>query len=119
MATDIKDVYPAKHVVLVHSRLQLLNRFHEGLHKIAAKQCEELGIELVLGDRAIIPKEGFPIEEGAFDVELQSGKTLPADFAVRAMRGVLSTLNEKHTIRSYPSDKHPNPRLYPHCPRAR
>ena len=84
MATDIKEIYPAKRVILVHSRLQLLNRFHNGLHKIARKRCEELGIELVLGDRAIVPKDGFPIDEGAFEIELQSGKQLAADFAVRS-----------------------------------
>lgn len=82
MATDIKDVYPTKHVVLVHSRWQLLNRFHEGLHKVAVNQCEALGIELVLGDRAIIPQDGFPSEEGAFEIILQSGKKISADFAV-------------------------------------
>jgi NADH dehydrogenase FAD-containing subunit len=83
MATDIKDLYPTKHVVLVHSRLQLLNRFHAGLHEVAKKRCEELGVELVLGDRAIIPAHGFPEDQGEFEVELQIGKKLPADFAVR------------------------------------
>ncbi|KAF8516081.1 FAD/NAD-P-binding domain-containing protein [Gautieria morchelliformis] len=82
IATDIKETYPSKRVVLVHSRLQLLNRFHNGLHEVVRKRCEELGIELVLGDRAVIPSKGFPIEEGPFEVELQSGKHLSADFAI-------------------------------------
>ncbi|KAF8579871.1 FAD/NAD-P-binding domain-containing protein [Ramaria rubella] len=82
MATDIKDVYPEKHVILVHSRAQLLNRFHAGLHEIARKRCEELGVELVLGDRAVIPQEVFPVNQGSFEVELQSGRVVLADFAI-------------------------------------
>lgn len=83
MATDIKDIYPNKHITLVHSRQQLLNRFHPGLHSVAQKQCEALGIELVVGDRAIIPTGGFPVEEGVFEVQLESGRRIIADFAVR------------------------------------
>lgn len=84
MATDIGEIYPAKQVTLVHSRLQLLNRFHNDLHKIAKQRCEELRVKLELGDRAIVPEKGFPIDQGAFEIELHSGKRLAADFAVRA-----------------------------------
>ncbi|KAF8517285.1 FAD/NAD-P-binding domain-containing protein [Hysterangium stoloniferum] len=81
MATDIKDIFPNKRVTLVHSRQQVLNRFHPDLHALTMKRFNELGVEVILGDRAVIPAEGFPVE-GEFEVELQSGKKIPADFAI-------------------------------------
>jgi len=83
MATDIKEYYPTKHITLIHSRQQLLNRFHPKLDEFTKRRFEELGIELILGDRAVIPSEGFPLDEGEFEVELKSGRKVLADFAVR------------------------------------
>lgn len=86
MATDIKEYYPTKDVTLVHSRDKLMTRFHSKLHDIVVARFKELGIEFVVGDRAIVPAEGFPVEEGEFDVVLQSGKKIATDFAVRNFR---------------------------------
>lgn len=90
MATDIKERFPAKSVTLVHSRLHVLNRFHSKLHDIAAKRFEQLGIKLILGDRAVIPHEGFPLHDKEFEIELKSGKKIPSDFAVRVTICMLS-----------------------------
>jgi NADH dehydrogenase FAD-containing subunit len=83
MATDIKEVYPKKSVTLVHSRPRVMNRFHEGLHKIIAERAKELGIELELGSRVRVPQGGFPTGGSTFNVELENGKKIPANFAVR------------------------------------
>ncbi|KIJ32823.1 hypothetical protein M422DRAFT_35703 [Sphaerobolus stellatus SS14] len=82
MATDLKELYPQKQVTLVHSREHLMSRFHPKLSDIVVKRMNELGVELVLGDRAVIPAEGFPVGEGEFDVQLQSGRRVRADFAI-------------------------------------
>lgn len=47
MATDLKEYYPEKEVVLVHSRPNLMPAFHPGIHDIIKKRFDELGIKYV------------------------------------------------------------------------
>ena len=82
MATDIKDVFPEKSVTLVHSRARVMNKFHQGLHDVVSARCAELDVALVLGRRVKVPGEGFPADGAGFDVCLQDGTRIPADFAV-------------------------------------
>lgn len=83
MATDIKDRYPEKSVTLIHSRLQLMNTFHPRLHEIVLDRCNELGINLILGDRVKVPPSGFPTDPTSiFDVELTSGRKVSTNLAV-------------------------------------
>ncbi|MCO5549511.1 hypothetical protein L7F22_002983 [Adiantum nelumboides] len=58
-ATDIKSVYPEKSVTLIHSRKQLLPNFDAQVHEIANKRLEELGVNVVLGERLALT-EGCP-----------------------------------------------------------
>ena len=83
MATDIKELYPNKSVTLVHSRKVVMNKFHHGLHDIIEDRCLELGIDMRLGSRVKIPPKGYPTDGSQFDVELEDGSKIPADFAVR------------------------------------
>lgn len=82
MAADIKDYYPNKSVTLIHSRTHLMNRFHPKLHETVAERFKELGVEVILNDRVKIPEGGFPSGGPTFDVELSSGRKVPADFVV-------------------------------------
>lgn len=82
MATDTKEAFPHKRVTLLHSRQQTMNRFLPRLDEIVKQRCEELGIELVLGERAMIPQSGFPNDGSIFEVTLQSGKAISCDLAV-------------------------------------
>jgi NADH dehydrogenase FAD-containing subunit len=84
MATDIKELYPDKSVVLVHSRKQVMNKFHHKLHDIIAERCVELGIDMRVGSRVKVPPNGYPSDGSEFHVELEYGSSIPADFAVRA-----------------------------------
>ncbi|KXJ85001.1 hypothetical protein Micbo1qcDRAFT_224999 [Microdochium bolleyi] len=52
LATDAKEKYPDKHITLVHSREAVIHRFRPELQAVAKKGIEDLGIELVLGERA-------------------------------------------------------------------
>lgn len=81
-ATDIKELYPEKSVTLVHSRMKMMTAFHPDLSDLVAKRCEELGVELVLGQRVKLPVEGFPTDGQEFEVELGDGRKLAADFAI-------------------------------------
>ncbi|KAI0264925.1 FAD/NAD-P-binding domain-containing protein [Gloeopeniophorella convolvens] len=84
LATDIKDFYPAKSVTLVHSRSRVMHKFHPKLHELIAARAEELGVDVLLNERVAIPEGGFPDDGAEFDVELSSGRRLPADLAIRA-----------------------------------
>lgn len=82
MATDIKELYPNKSVTLAHSREKVMNKFHHGLHDIIEDRCRELGIDMRLGSRVKLPPKGYPTDGSQFDVELEDGSKIPADFAV-------------------------------------
>ena len=82
MATDIKELYPQKSVVLVHSRQNVMNKFHYKFHDIITERCDELGIDMVLGSRVKLPAKGYPTDGSHFNVELESGKMISADFAI-------------------------------------
>lgn len=83
MATDIKQLFPSKSVTLVHSRPTLMSKFDARLHAVVAQRCEELGVQTVLGrGRVKLPEEGYPTDGREFDVEVQDGTRVPADFAI-------------------------------------
>lgn len=82
MATDGKELYPQKSVVLVHSRENVMNKFHSEFHDTIANRCNELEIDMVLGSRVRLPAEGYPTDGSHFNVELENGMIIPADFAV-------------------------------------
>lgn len=80
-ATDIADLYKDKKITLVHSRDRLLPHFEEELHHKAVKRIKELGIDLVLGDRMIVP-EGHVFEGKELDhriLKTQKGKEIESD----------------------------------------
>ncbi|GAW00360.1 amid-like nadh [Lentinula edodes] len=86
LATDLKTHEPtkSKKVTLIHSRPHLLNRFHEGLHEIALNRCKELGIDVVLDKRVVIPQGGFPLHttEEDFDIEFVAGGSVRGDLVI-------------------------------------
>lgn len=83
IATDIKELYPAKSVTLVHSRSRLMHNFHPDLNYIILNRCAELGVEIKLGSRVKLPLDGFyPTDGSVFDVELEDESSLKADHAV-------------------------------------
>ncbi|KAI5920985.1 hypothetical protein F4810DRAFT_680490 [Camillea tinctor] len=79
LATDAKDKYPEKKVVLVHSRDEVMHRFGPELRDAATKGLKELGVELITGDRVV----GEDTERGI--VTLRSGKEIPCDYLVNCV----------------------------------
>lgn len=83
IATDIKELYPAKSVTLVHSRNRLMHNFHPNLNNIILNRCAELGVKTRLGSRVRLPLDRwYPTDGSVFDVDLEDGSSLKADFAV-------------------------------------
>lgn len=83
MALDIKQIYPQKRCTLVHSRDRVMHKYHPGLHEIIAEECKKRGVNLQLGSRAKLPEKNFPITDGEkFEIELEDGTRIPANFAV-------------------------------------
>lgn len=76
LATDAKQHYPEKSVTLVHSRDAVMHRFGPELQAAALKGLEDLGVEVLLGERTV--KE----DDEAGILTLRSGKTLEFDFCV-------------------------------------
>ncbi|KAK1219114.1 hypothetical protein PQX77_018180 [Marasmius sp. AFHP31] len=99
VATDIKTYAPTKdkHVTLVHSRDRLLNRFGPALHDVVMERCKELEIDVILGNRIVIPPTGFPENKGEFEVKLTGGGSVKADLVWRELnrrpRSSLRTLS--------------------------
>lgn len=82
MALDIKEIYPGKTVLLVHSRDRLMHNFHPNLDRIIQQRCAELGVQLIMNSRVVIPAKGFPLDGRSFQIDLQNGGHILADFAV-------------------------------------
>lgn len=91
MTLDMKEVYPGKQVTLVHSRERVMNRFHEGLDGIVRKRCEELGVQLVTGQRVVVPEQGFPTDGTRTEVQLADGRKIPADLVILATGQIPNT----------------------------
>ena len=76
LATDAKDKYPDKEVVLIHSRDAVMHRFGLALQTTAMEGLKKLGVEVVTGDRLI----SHDTESGI--VTLKSGKKVQCDVLV-------------------------------------
>ncbi|KAJ7170939.1 FAD/NAD-P-binding domain-containing protein [Mycena crocata] len=87
LAFDTKELYPSKRVTLIHSRDQLMPRFHITLHEIVAERAAALGVNLILGQRVKIPSEGFPTSGPSYTVQLADGRRIPADVAATCLGG--------------------------------
>ncbi|OCB90570.1 FAD/NAD-binding domain-containing protein [Sanghuangporus baumii] len=82
-ATDIKSVYPEKHVTLLHSRTRLLPRFMRELHTEVLKSVEDLSVDLILGERldmaSTLPENTKYNERGQRIVWTEKGREIAAD----------------------------------------
>lgn len=115
MATDIKEVFSDRKVTLLHSREQVLPAFHRDLHD-AGQSCappppypsglasqhadvvrapcpaaidrlDELKIKYILGERAILPPQGYnDLSTHAKVVSTVTGRLIPSDLIVRPSR---------------------------------
>lgn len=106
LVTDIKTYKStlSKNVTLVHSRAKLLHTFHHGLHDIVMEKMKEIGVDTILGQRAIRIEEvegmfddsneilGVTRKTPEFIVHLSGGEQLRADLVVRGMLQLISLI---------------------------
>lgn len=76
VATDAKDLYPEKHIILIHSRDAVMHRFGKGLQESAREGLERLGVELILEERVVNEDAASGV------VTLRSGRQITCDFFV-------------------------------------
>ncbi|RYP07582.1 hypothetical protein DL764_002409 [Monosporascus ibericus] len=71
LATDAKDKYPEKKVVIVHSRHAVMHRFGPALQAAALDGLRELGVDVITGERVVAhdAKSGFVTLKGGRRVE--------------------------------------------------
>jgi NADH dehydrogenase FAD-containing subunit len=79
IATDAKDLYPNKNIILVHSRTAVMHRFGTALQTSAQMALDSLGVEVILGERVT----EHPAKPGT--VLLTSGREIQCDLVVRTM----------------------------------
>jgi NADH dehydrogenase FAD-containing subunit len=84
MATDLKELYPAKKVTLVQSRDRVMPKFHPQFHEFIAERFAELGVELITGSRVVVPEGGFPSDGSTFAVKLKDGRELQTQLVIPA-----------------------------------
>lgn len=84
MAADLPLLFPGagKKVTLVHSRENLMPRFHTDIHKVIVKRLGELGVETLLGSRAKIPQGGWDAIKNGGKLELEDGRSVEGDLIV-------------------------------------
>lgn len=76
IATDAKDLYPDKNIILVHSRSAVMHRFGKRLQDEALEGLKRLGVEVVLEDRVVDQ------DSVAKKVTLRSGREIACDLFV-------------------------------------
>ncbi|KAJ1551153.1 hypothetical protein HK096_002844 [Nowakowskiella sp. JEL0078] len=97
LAAEIKLHFPEKSVTLIHSRTQYLMSYIKKLHENVYQILERLGVEQILGERVMTPKDE------AFDgimrvVETNKGRKIECDLQIMCTglspnSSVLSTLS--------------------------
>ncbi|KAI7866706.1 hypothetical protein BDF14DRAFT_1882258 [Spinellus fusiger] len=100
LASEIKEQYPEKEVTLLHSRDRYLPRYKISLHEITFSLLREVGVCQIMGERVILPPEGFPLEVNPIEVFTSSGKIIKGDLAIMCIgmipnSGILARISRK------------------------
>ncbi|KAI9492358.1 hypothetical protein BDB00DRAFT_828681 [Zychaea mexicana] len=82
MAAEIKEQYPDKHVTLMHSRTRYMPKYKTSVDVMTYNILKKHGVKQVLGDRVVLPKNGFPLEVKPVEVHTQGGKVIEGDLAI-------------------------------------
>ncbi|KAI9264153.1 hypothetical protein BDA99DRAFT_508562 [Phascolomyces articulosus] len=82
LACEIKEQYPDKHVTLMHSRSRYMPKYKTSVDVMTYNILKKHGVRQVLGDRAILPKNGFPLEVNPVEIDTKGGKKIVGDLAI-------------------------------------
>lgn len=84
MATDLKELYPAKKVTVVQSRDRLMPKFHPQFHDLIMQRFAELGVEVITGNRVVVSEDGYPSDGSTFAVKLRDGREIETQLVIPA-----------------------------------
>ncbi|KAH7925986.1 FAD/NAD(P)-binding domain-containing protein [Leucogyrophana mollusca] len=109
-ASDIADVYPNKHVTLLHSRNRLLPRFDPSIHDEILQSLVELNVEVITGERldlqSVHETSGQKTATGSRMVRTMSGREIAADLLLLCTGQIPNTaLLEKMDSRTIVPEK--------------
>ncbi|KAI8384810.1 uncharacterized protein BYT42DRAFT_563718 [Radiomyces spectabilis] len=82
LAAEIKEHYPEKHVTLLHSRSGYLPRFKKSVDVMTYNILKKHGVKQILGDRVILPEQGFPLEVKPIEIHTRGGRVIQSDLAI-------------------------------------
>ncbi|KAJ3100606.1 hypothetical protein HDU96_010284, partial [Phlyctochytrium bullatum] len=82
VACEVKEHYPEKDVVLVHSRERYMMPYREALHQRVFQTLEKYGVRQILGERVVVPDGGFPNEGKMTIVRTKSGIEIECDLQI-------------------------------------
>jgi hypothetical protein len=89
LAAEIKEHYPEKKVMLLHSRNRYLPRYKVSMDVMIYNILKKTGVKQVLGDRVVLPPGGFPLEVNPIEIHTKSGKIIHGDLAVSTLFSTL------------------------------
>ncbi|KAI8330792.1 hypothetical protein EDC96DRAFT_527965 [Choanephora cucurbitarum] len=100
LASEIKEHFPEKNVTLLHSRNRYLPRYKVSMDVMTYNILKKHGVKQVLGDRVILPENGFPLEVKPIEVHTKGGKIIHGDLAIMCIgmkpnSGLLEVLSPK------------------------
>ncbi|KAJ3104858.1 hypothetical protein HDU96_008783 [Phlyctochytrium bullatum] len=78
-ACEIKETYPDKEVILVHSRERYMHLYRPALHQKAYDILKGYGVTQILGERVKIPEGGFDHSGKMITVSTTSGREIECD----------------------------------------
>lgn len=85
LASEIKEHFPEKHVTLIHSRSRYMAKYKESVDRMTYNVLRKHGVRQILGDRVILPENGFPLKVEPLQIRTKNGKVIDGDLAVSAV----------------------------------
>lgn len=82
LAVEIREHFPEKEVILVHSREQYMLSYKYSMHQEIVKLLTKFGVRQITGDRAIIPEGGFVDDFKMIKVTTKNGQEVECDLQI-------------------------------------
>ncbi|KAF9922367.1 hypothetical protein FBU30_007565 [Linnemannia zychae] len=82
LAVEIREHFPEKEVILVHSREQYMPSYKKRMHNKTVEILDEFGVKQIRGDRVIVPEGGFKDDFKMIKVTTRDGKEIECDLQV-------------------------------------
>ncbi|KAG0349696.1 hypothetical protein BGZ54_004248 [Gamsiella multidivaricata] len=82
LAVEIREHFPQKEVILVHSRERYMPTYKYALHEKAVEILTNFGVRQIMSDRVIVPESGFVDDFKMIKVATKGGKEIECDLQI-------------------------------------